>query len=661
MSLLLAAATQNASAFVSYSYGGSHQYTWSTNGSTALALTRTGGTTALTVFATLSGSSNFTLDQSSIYWADSSQDTGIVRNTRYLGVYFSSALDDTSTAVLILHDSHRIDTIYLTGYGPHVTDTVDYLLNWNYGLPHITVRRDSGGTSSSGTVYVLNHRTSTITVSISLLDSTNWDINGGGGLLATMAAGGSRTLTITYHPHGVWRDTATVNIVCYTPYYQDTVIHIYVTDPLFAPPSYIPGITAPALGQVQQGDTTCGPVTLTNATSKAIQITAINISADYDWSLSSVPSTPFWLAAGSTNTFSICYNPAVGFFGGSSADVDVDWLDSSGMSGRIYATATGYTPSCVKLLGDTVVLDDVLIGGYVEATEYAIVHKDSILRTTYLFMTDSGSVQVISPSLPTRVHAGDTIPVRFRATPAGQGRYGNGVYWGYISLSDGDNCTSTITFRGRALDSSSSGLQLFPAETELLAMTTSSQVTLDTFWFVNNYGGSVIIPSNGVKLSQGTHFSIAGTLPHALPDTITSSQNFGVIVQFSGDTSGFYHDSLTIEASHNLQGFPVYNLEALYTKSANSGVNSIMSSSPASLSLVPNPSEGPVTMMLASATKASIEIFDVLGNRVAVMPNALTSSWDPTGLSDGIYIVRANGVDENGTAFTLLKRLILAR
>jgi hypothetical protein len=201
-------------------------------------------------------------------------------------------------------------------------------------------------------------------------------------------------------------------------------------------------------------------------------------------------------------------------------------------------------------------------------------------------------------------------------------------------------------------------LRLFSDQRELLAFTTASQVTIDTFWFENNYVGEVHVTH--ATLAQGTHFSILGEIPHALPDTLKFGQMLGVIVQFSGDTTGFYHDSLTIEASQNLQSFPVYNLEAVYTKTS-AGVASNVHNGPALLTLSPNPATGPVQIAIANASHTSVEVFDLLGDLLWSADNSMGYVWTPNEQTNGTYIVRASGIDTDGRPFTLSKRLILGR
>ncbi len=653
-SLVLAATPgpgSDARAVVTYSYSGSHQLVWTSNTSKTLTVSRTGGYTALMVTAYLSGSSKFSISPSSVSWPDSSQDTGY-NFPRYFSVSFSSNVLDTSIAWLLLTDGNRSDTIVLTGIGtPNTTD-----FSVADTSRSITVS-DSGNIPAIVIDGIYNLQSSAINVTATLSDSGYWDLDGHGNYEVISVPGFSKTqFRLTYTPHGVYQDHVIVILTCTSPYYEQKTVLVQVTDPRYAPVYYAPTVTAPDLGLVQPGDSACGTVTIANHTVQGITITYIS-SDSIHWSERG-GTLPFTIPAGGSMTVGVCYHPPQGDFGTYATDrIYVSYRDSSGLTGSVAANATAHTPSCMESLVDSLQLDDVIAGGYVEATAQFLVHRTFMLTAGNGYLSWGGTVQVVSPSLPMQVHAGDTVSLRFRVTPSfDTGSYS--YYWGYIPLAD-SGCSAQISFNGLATRSTTSNLQLFPAQSELLAMTTSSQVTVDTFWFINNYPGEVHIPSGGVHLAQGTYFSILGEIPHSLPDTLTTSQSLGVIVQFSGDTNGFYHDSLYIDAEHALQSMPI-NLEAIRT-GVPAAVRGVAASGPALLWLAPNPATGPVAIAIANAEKASIEIFDLLGNRVAAVPNALSSSWDATGMSGGIYIVRATGVDQNGNTFTLSKRLILAK
>lgn len=651
---LVVFAGNNARAVVTYSYSGSHQLTWNTNSSKTITINRTGGYTALVACAVVMGSSNFSVSPYAVYWPDSSMDTAY-KFPRYFSVQFASSKADTSTGFLVLYDSAHThsDTIALTGYGTQ--DTRDFRVAdtsmW------FNVIRDSMGTFAFATDIVYSLQSSGITVFAGLDDSTHFDLDGhGGSELLSIAGSGNRTFQVNYTPHGVYHDQTTVHLVCGSPYSQKRDIIVYVTDPLYAPTYYIPTVTAPGLGVVAPGDTGCGLVVIENTTKQPITITYISTDS-VRWTANK-PSVPFTIQPGNKVTFNVCFVPGAHEYGTYSTDgIRVSYSDPNGLTGSVSAGAWARTPSCIEGLNDTLQFDDVIAGGYVDALVPVVVHLDSMLTESYHSIWPSGgTVSVVSPSLPMHVHAGDTVLLRLRVTPQNDT---SGTYWGYISFAGGGGCGATLSFFGNVTKTGTSNLQLFPAQTELIAMRTTQKVTVDTFWFVNNTSTDVHV--TGASLAHGApYFAINGYLPHSLPDTLTPSQKFGVIVQFNGDTLGFYHDSLTIQASQSLMS-QVYNLEAVLLKSAGAGVNLSIAPVQATLSLVPNPAQGEISIAIAGAPRATIELYDLLGNRVATLANVSQTTYDPSALAGGIYIVRATGTDDAGNAFTISKRLAIVK
>ncbi len=679
-------AGNSARATETYSYSGSHSLTWTTNTYKTLAIHRTGGYDSLMVFESLSGSSKFSIEQPYfVSWGDTTNDSAWqYDSTRYIYISFSSSIADTSNATLVIHDSHHSDTITLTGIG--TDDRVDYTYSLINDRPdtsragteivYIYYTPDSGTTASlDGIIY--NHRTSPIDVLMSVDDSTYWSVDGQGGqddlsLNGTSDHTSGRTFAITYTPHGVYLDSVEATISCTSPYSQGSKIMIYVIDSRYAPTYYIPMVIAPNLGTVANDSTKCETVYISDSTAQDITITSITVGNNDGWTSSDMPSLPFTLSAwGGNKSFTICFSPGKQYFGQSVSDyVTVTYADSSDLKGSVTGYVYAQTQSCIQEISDSIKLDEVLFGGYVDAQATFVFHADSVLRgITGEVLPIGGSVQILSPTLPMNVHNGDTVTFSFRVKPDGEADSAENYYsyYGYYLMYLGE-CSAEINFTGAVTGETNSTLDLFQNETGLLALTTSDNTTIDTFWFDNNESGQVIV--NGVSLSQGTNFSILGELPHALNDTLSSGHLMGVIVKFDGDTNGFYHDSLTIttelSATHKKDEISsnttkhVFNLEALHTQGA-AGVAQPIAVSAATISIVPNPASGPVMISVNEAAKAEIEVFDLLGNRILNAPQMGSNAyeWNESGMANGIYIVRATGVDANGTSFVISKRMVL--
>ncbi len=662
-------AGNSARATTTYLYSGSHSLLWTTNSSKAILVTRTGGYDTLTVDAALTGSSNFTLNTASVSWPDSTTDSSYRYDTTlYFLVSFSSLNNDTSYATLILHDDTRSDTILLTGIGTF--DSTDFTLAWTE--KNFTYSNDSGTTNDSAREEVTNHRSTGISVFAILGDSTYWNIGGSGSTTITLSGNALSNVQITYKPHGVWHDSTEVYFICTSPYYEYRTVEVYVTDPDYAPQTYAPTVTGPNLGIVANDSTGCGIATIHNATSQAVTITEIQSGYTDGWAFSDLPSTPYSLAAGDSTMFTICFSPTNFLPGTTNADpIDVSYLDSNGQSGTATGYAYGSTPAagpCVRALSDTIQLDEVISGGYVDAYASFVMLEDStLIGGTGEVYPYGKSVQLLSPSLPMSVSTGDTVTFLFRVIPAGDSDGSFYNYQGYYPFYLGD-CDAEIAFAGSVTDSTNTDLQLFQNETGLMALTSSGSSKIDTFWFDNNESDPVIVTN--VQLSQGIHFSIVGELPHSLDDTLISGSSMGVIIQFNGDTNGFYHDSLTVttevsgtHGKEQITSFStthLFNLEAIQTQGS-AGVSEPVANSSATISINPNPASGPVTIAVNEAQKATIEVFDILGNQI-VNADPMGSSayeWNASGMANGIYIVRASGVDVNGTPFVISERMVL--
>lgn len=656
VALLLVAATQ-ARAVVSYSYSGSHSLTWTTNSWKYLSISRTGGYTPLTVNAFLTGSSKFSLNTSTVYFEDSSKDTGYMF-PRSIGVSFNSTANDTCVAWLILYDNNRSDTIMLTGYG--TLDTRDFTVtdtNIN-----IVVHHDSSGgpVVAVGSDAIKNMQGSAISVSAFVLDSTNFSLdNTGGHEIFSLAANAPKNFSIYYTGSGVYQTSTKIYLYCYSPYYQLRIITVNVTDPTLVPKQYEPTVVAPWLGYISAGDSACGLVTVTNKNAQAITITYMSGADSLHWSTSGRATTPLVLQPNGTTTFTVCYHSTGNDMNTAQYDnIYVRYRDSSGVTGTVSATASVWVRDFVDA-HDTTALDDVVLGGFVDASAFFVVHKSARMTAGTGVVYQGGSVQILSPALPDSIHAGDTVEVRFRVKPNPDS---GSFYEGYIPIHIG-SWNGEIAFYGKVVvrtsNDSTHGLSIYANQSELIAMRTSNTVVVDTFWFANNYGGNTTV-SNATLSTGAPHFFILGYVPHGLPVTLSANQSMGIIIQFKGDTLGYYHDSLYIESSNSLTTTRI-DVEAIMASQNGAGVARTAPATGAALFVSPNPANGPVQIAVDGARTATIEVYDLLGVRILSMPNMTQASWNADAIGGGAYIVRATGVDAQGHTYSITKRLILVK
>ncbi len=227
---------------------------------------------------------------------------------------------------------------------------------------------------------IYNHRTSPIDVVFFVSDSTYWSVDNNGGMEDLSLNGTTdhtvgEVFAINYSPHGVYRDSVMVTISCSSPYSQTTTFWIYAIDPQYKPHDYSPEILVPDFAATF-GDTVCGSATILDTTSQPITITSITKSSQSGWSLSGLPSLPMTLASGDSVNFSLCFSG--GNYPSSDVGITVAYTDSSGLTGTVLGVSYAqYTGSCIQSLrpyNDTLKMDEVINGGYVEASESFIMH-----------------------------------------------------------------------------------------------------------------------------------------------------------------------------------------------------------------------------------------------------------------------------------------------
>jgi len=304
---------------------------------------------------------------------------------------------------------------------------------------------------------------------------------------------------------------------------------------------------------------------------------------------------------------------------------------------------------CIVTLNDTVDVSDVMVGGYVDASLKFITQRDSSVRLKSA-IADSASVSILSPAFPRPAQFGDTVAVKFRVTPQHTTDYA-----GAITLSL-DECQPVFPFRGRAVMDGEDSLKLFGDQSALLTLRADSIATSRTFYFQNTMPATIRVTD--VHLTDTTHFRIDSVLPHAIPDTLTSGAYLAVAMTFDADTLGFYRDSLVIVTEGSAQAI-AFNVQAIMAKTAGKPQQNVSeaSASEAAFLLFPNPTRGDVAIGISNASHATVEVFDLLGNRVTSLSVMGTLAWDARMLPAGSYFVRASGVDAEGRSFVISKRL----
>ena len=435
--------------------------------------------------------------------------------------------------------------------------------------------------------------------------------------------------------------------------------------------AYMPaGISGGNYDNLYPNEESCQMFGASNSNADTLWITQVNLTqAGSQWSLQNVASLPMPIPSKTSyNIGELC--ALIADSGECRLTVVYRYgsnVDSSSETIRGYTRPTQQL--CMEPLKDSLKLDELIFGGYVDATASFIMHRDTtLLGITGEVLPIGGTVKILSPSLPMNVHSGDTVTFQFRVKPLGTidssgAHYYD--YYGYYLFYLGD-CSGEITFTGSETDSMNTNLQLFPGQTGLLALKSKTSTVIDTFWFDNNYSTAVRV--SAVSLANGTNFHLLGILPHALEDTLSPGNKMGAIIQFDADTNGFYHDSLTITTdvmktykkheTTSAGSSQRFNLEAIRTQAAPAAVEQL--SMPAAFTLSPNPARDAVTIGLPNDGTSNVEIYDVLGNLVFRGTEHGSFVWNGTANGspggNGAYIVRVSHGNRVSSQRLMLER-----
>jgi hypothetical protein len=448
-------------------------------------------------------------------------------------------------------------------------------------------------------------------------------------------------------------DTSYATLILHDHIRSDTIYIVAIGHFILQHPDF----TEPDFNNVEYPDTVCYDIAVKNTNPVPMRFYKLWDSAwTPGWSWSGVRSGSFDLAPGDSTVQTLCWAPPRDFRDIGAAEINIDFSDTNGNFHRKGAEHYDAWPNtCVTSLVDTpVVVSDVMVGGYVDASLKFIMRRDSIIGLRSI-TADSASVTLLSPTFPKAVHYGDTIPVRFRITPQYVANY-----TGAIKLSDAE-CQPVFRFRGRAVHDGEDSLSIFGDQSALLTLRADSVSISRTFFFHNSMPSAIRVTD--VHITNGAHFHIDSIRPHDMPtpDTLASGADLPVYMTFDADTLGFYRDSLIVVTEGSLQASR-FNLQAIMAKTRHILPQKDVALSAASrdlFSLYPNPTHSKITIGIAGASRTAIEVFDLLGKRVTALSVIGELTWDASVLPRGTYIVRATGSDGRGVPFVISKRLVV--
>jgi hypothetical protein len=408
-------------------------------------------------------------------------------------------------------------------------------------------------------------------------------------------------------------------------------------------------VSSLSLQNITPGDTVCDYIILHNPDSTDVKVTNVSLQGS-NWSVQT-PALPFTIPGNGTRTIPVCFSsPMYNGYGSMMVTFTITGLG-------VTNTGTGYlygsTIPCLETSIDTVRFNDVIVGGYVDAAVTFTNHSSTTTMSEHHLNMFSKGFSILNDPFPTTVQTGSSITVHYRFAPD-TARW----HYGYTTLLTDSLCQHTLTLLGQGIpgtDSSEVNLKLFPETQELLPLRTETNSFTRTFYFRNNANKTARVTD--VYLAHNdAHFSITGMTPNSTPVTLTTGQTMGVEITFTSDTNGFYHDSLVVITEDGAKA-TYFDLEAVRTNGAAAAVGpQVKLGESASLSLSPNPMSNMVDIHVDGVQQQRVEIYDMLGNRIAEVKG---TTWSSAGLANGSYIVRASGIDGTGKSFVISKRLVV--
>jgi hypothetical protein len=197
---------------------------------------------------------------------------------------------------------------------------------------------------------------------------------------------------------------------------------------------------------------------------------------------------------------------------------------------------------------------------------------------------------------------------------------------------------------------------LFPDKEYVLGMSGTAPSFSQDFHFVNN--GPQNVKVTAVSLSDPSpEFAITGIQPtNVLPFTLAPGGKMTVTVLFTPSKPGvlFYNQIvITTEVGAQSVSFPIQGLQLLPESVSKTHEESV------TMSLVPNPAHGEVSVSISGAQKVTrCELFDELGKSIMIGSGSTGWTWqlDPS-FAHGAYFIRAEGIASDGSSFVVTKRL----
>jgi hypothetical protein len=305
-----------------------------------------------------------------------------------------------------------------------------------------------------------------------------------------------------------------------------------------------------------------------------------------------------------------------------------------------------------------------------------VTDSDVYLDSTQIVGEDASDFTINSPSFPLVLHEGDSVSVSITFSAPSQSTKDDysAVFESSITGTSQENlgCTELgVTLTGSVSIPVDDSITLdVPPGTSTLSFTAHTTLSRHAIFIDNTGTDKLLIETLSIGDTTGVaFFGTEGTESTNLYDTLDAGSTSGpILLTLDAPDTGTYDIELTLtyqtQGTHKqvviTSNSEEYNIVAHRLPPVTAGVSETHPQI-ADLSINPNPASGQVTISLGQAREAKIEIFDLLGNRLTSFDNNASHTWDPADQPNGVYFVRASGVDANGSQFTISQRLVIAR
>jgi hypothetical protein len=347
--------------------------------------------------------------------------------------------------------------------------------------------------------------------------------------------------------------------------------------------------------------------------------------------------------------------------------------DGDGTSVDIRASSaldTNLLKPCLVASVDTSFVGPILFGGSIDKTINLRNNRYSSITVSGVDFSfgDLSEFSIVDNPFPLTIGATSSQNVTLRFSPAQADtivkyRYAVGLKFNTPNDSTAtirDCGSSSLAFAGLAMVPTADSIStpLFPDKEYDLGMTGTSPSFSQDFHFDNNTSGKIKVTAVSLA-NSASEFSITNITPsNSLPFTLDVGDKMTVTVQFTPSAlNQVFFNQLVITTENGLksQTFPLQAMRQSTSK-VSTFINGI-----ASLNLNPNPVKDRMTISLVNAEPASIEIYNLLGERMFKMEHVTELSLNTRDLKlqSGIYFVRATGREATGMNFTLTKKLIV--